>query len=111
MAITNCSIKDSNGNDTVTFVNTGSVAIGSDIAEFFITPDPGFTVRASSFANNTGTQSWLTSITLEDTDITLTSLPGYPNADTNYPYGTTANTVKVTVTLNSSFKLMLFLFM
>ena len=105
MAITNCSIKDSNGNDTVTFVNTGSVAIGSDIAEFFITPDPGFTVRASSFANNTGTQSWLTSITLEDTDTTLTSLPGYPNADANYPYGTTANTVKVTVTLNSSFSM------
>ena len=105
MAITNCSIKDSNGNDTVTFVNTGSVAIGSDVAEFFITPDPGFTVRASSFANNTGAQSWLTSITLEDTDSTLTSLPGYPNADANHPYGTAANTVKVTVTLNSSFSM------
>lgn len=105
MAITNCSIKDSNGNDTVTFINTGSVAIGSDVAEFFITPDSGFTVRASSFVNNTGTQPWLTSITLEDTDPTLTSLPGYPNADANYPYGTTSNTVKVTVTLNSSFSM------
>jgi len=105
MAITNCSIKDSNGNDTVTFVNTGSVAIGSDVAEFFITPDSGFTVRASSFSNNTGAQSWLTSITLEDTDTALTSLPGYPNADANYPYGTTSNTVKVTVTLNSSFSM------
>ena len=105
MAITNCSIKDSNGNDTVTFINTGSVAIGSDVAEFFITPDSGFTVRASSFANNTGTQSWLTSITLEDTDTALTSLPGYPNADANYPYGTASNTVKVTVTLNPSFSM------
>ena len=105
MAITNCSIKDSNGNDTVTFINTGSVAIGSDVAEFFITPDSGFTVRASSFANNTGTQPWLTSITLEDTDTTLTSLPGYPNADANYPYGTASNTVKVTVTLNTSFSM------
>tara|TARA_R100000995_G_scaffold80648_1_gene52617 strand:+ start:7832 stop:9421 length:1590 start_codon:yes stop_codon:yes gene_type:complete len=103
MAITNCSIKDSNGNDTVTFINTGSVVIGSDVAEFFITPDSGFTVRASSFANNTGTQPWLTSITLEDTDTTLTSAAGYPNADTYYPYGTTGNTVKVTVTLNSSY--------
>ena len=105
MAITNCSIKDSNGNDTVTFINTGSAVIGSDVAEFFITPDSGFTVRASSFENNTGSQPWLTSITLEDTDSALTSLLGYPNADANYPYGTTANTVKVTVTLNSSFSM------
>jgi len=105
MAITNCSIKDSNGNDTVTFVNTGSVAIGSDVAEFFITPSAGFTVRASSFSNNTGTQPWLTSITLEDTDPVLTSLPGYPNADVNYPYGTLANTVKVTVALNTLFSM------
>ena len=103
MAITNCSIKDSNGNATVTFVNTGSVAIGSDVATFFIEPDAGYTVRASSFANNTGTQSWLSSITLEDTDTTLTSAAGYPNADTYYPYGTASNTVKVTVTLNSSY--------
>jgi len=105
MAITNCSIKDSNGNDTVTFVNTGSVAIGSDVAEFFIIPDSGFTVRASSFSNNTGTQPWLTSITLEDTDTVLTSLPGYPNADVNFPFGTNANTVKVTVTLNTLYSM------
>ena len=96
MAITNCSIPT----NLQTFVNDGGSAIGADVAELIIVPDTGYTVRASSFSNNTGTQSWLSSITLTDTDTTLTGAAGYPNADIYYPYGTTANTVKITVTLN-----------
>ena len=96
MAITNCSIPT----NLQTFVNDGGSAIGADVAELIIVPNTGYTVRASSFADNTGSQSWLSGITLTDTDTALTGATGYPNADVYYPYGTTANTVKITVTLN-----------
>ena len=104
MAITNCTLANATGGTDVVFANVGGSAIGSDVAEFFITANPGFTVRAANFVNNTGSQSWLTSITLTDTDTNLTSLSNYSsNGDVLFPHATTANTVKVTVTLNTSF--------
>jgi hypothetical protein len=104
MAITNCTLANATGGTDVVFANVGGSAIGSDVAEFFITANPGFTVRAANFVNNTGSQSWLTSITLTDTDTNLTGLANYAsNADVLFPHATTANTVKVTVTLNTSY--------
>jgi|TARA_R100001460_G_scaffold77972_2_gene118927 hypothetical protein len=104
MAITNCTLANATGGTDVVFANVGGSAIGSDVAEFFITANSGFTVRAANFVNNTGSQSWLTSITLTDTDTNLTSLSNYSsNGDVLFPHATTANTVKVTVTLNTSF--------
>lgn len=104
MAITNCTLANATGGTDVVFANVGGSAIGSDVAEFFITANPGFTVRAANFVDNTGSQSWLTSITLTDTDTNLTGLANYSsNGDVLFPHATTANTVKVTVTLNSSY--------
>jgi hypothetical protein len=104
MAITNCTLANATGGTDVVFANVGGSAIGSDVAEFFITANPGFTVRAANFVDNTGSQSWLTSITLTDTDTNLTGLANYgSNGDVLFPHATTANTVKVTVTLNTSY--------
>lgn len=104
MAITNCTLANATGGTDVVFSNVGGSAIGSDVAEFFITADTGFTVRAANFVNNTGSQPWLTSITLTDTDTNLTGLTGYSsNSDVLFPHATLSNTVKVTVTLNTSY--------
>ena len=104
MAITNCTLANATGGTDVVFSNVGGVAIGSDVAEFFITANSGFTVRAANFVDNTGSQPWLTSITLTDTDTNLTSLANYSsNGDVLFPHATTANTVKITVTLNTSY--------
>ena len=94
MAITNCSISPAN----VTFTNDGGDPIGNDIAILYIIPATGYTVRKENFVNNTGSQTWLQAIQMENTD--------QANLDIYYsgsPYATAANQVKITITLNPSY--------
>ena len=82
MALTNCTIS---GNGT--FTKTGNYPVGYTTHVFTITPNSGYTVTASNFANNTAYNTAIYSITLADS--------GTP--------GTASNTVTATVVLNSSY--------
>jgi hypothetical protein len=81
MALNNCTI------NSVTLTKIGGSAIGSQNAQLVITPDQGYVVSASSFTNNTGATSGITSISLSNSGTA----------------GTIGNTVLVDVDLNDSY--------
>lgn len=81
MALTNCSI------NTASLTKTGGASIGSQNAQLIITPNEGYVVSASNFANNTGSITGVSNITLSDS----TSA------------GAVGNTVLVSVDLDDSY--------